>query len=358
MSVISPALIRGLDNVPKLMGEADWHAFKEELARFFRAIQAGYVTSDSAAAVPEAKKALDAELEWLLFSKLGPDPKALVKEAEGGKALWKVLKEKYEKATPWKRMHARKAFQQCRHDPSHPIETHIANVKAQKAILTGLGVTVSDDEVMDVILINLDDSFDQIRINILSQTSLTLEVAISMLTSNSGAAFNVKQEEFTPSLLAVNAARAGRGRQEQESLSDGRQNDPTTFWMDDKGYRWCNVNSRDCHRCGRSGHIAAFCMFAMPEAIKQKIMDKVHFNANMAASMAELDAEAEQGYQMEQAYGTYIVPARRSSPSPPPSPRPASPAPSSSATAPVHQGHPPRSSKNRQRSAPKIKLFT
>ena len=38
MSVISPALIRGLDNVPKLMGEADWHAFKEELARFFRAI--------------------------------------------------------------------------------------------------------------------------------------------------------------------------------------------------------------------------------------------------------------------------------------------------------------------------------
>ena len=61
--------------------------------------------------MPEAKKALDAELEWLLFSKLGPDPKALVKEAEGGKALWKVLKEKYEKATPWKRMHARKAFQ-------------------------------------------------------------------------------------------------------------------------------------------------------------------------------------------------------------------------------------------------------
>ncbi|KAL1684763.1 hypothetical protein GGG16DRAFT_119490 [Schizophyllum commune] len=174
----------------------------------------------------------------------------------------------------------------------------------------------------------------------------------------SGAAFNVKQEEFTPLLLAVNAARAGRSCQEQESLSDGRQNDPTTFWMDDKGYRWCNVNSRDCHRCGCSGHIAAFCMFAMPEAIKQKIMDKVHFNANMAASLAELDAEAEQGYQMEQAYGMYIVPARWSSPSPPPSPRPASPAPSSSATAPIHQGHPPRSSKNRQRSAPKIKLFT
>ncbi|KAL1698010.1 hypothetical protein EV121DRAFT_297658 [Schizophyllum commune] len=191
-----------------------------------------------------------------------------------------------------------------------------------------------------------------------------------MLTSNSGAAFNVKQEEFTPSLLAVNAARAGRGRQEQESLSDGRQNDPTTFWMDDKGYRWCNAlgGTPTYHTpgagfnfrtpLGRSGHIAAFCMFAMPEAIKQKIMDKVHFNANMAASMAELDAEAEQGYQMEQAYGTYIVPARRSSPSPPPSPCPASPTPSSSATAPVHQGHPHRSSKNRQRSAPKIKLFT
>lgn len=353
MSLISPVLSRGLERIPDLAGESDWHSFKEQMSRFFRAAQADYVTSDPAAAVPDPKKPLDAELEWLLYTKLSPDAAALVKDCTGAKAIWKVLKEKYEKPTPWKRMHARKAFQQCRHDPSHPIETHIANVKAQKAILTGLGVTVSDDEVMDVILINLDDSFDQIRINILSQTALTLDTAINMLTSNSGAAFSVKQEEFIP-LLAGNAARVGRGRQEQEGLSDGRQNDPSTFWLDDKGYRWCNVNSRDCHRCGRSGHIAAFCMFAMPEAIRQKISDKVHLNANMVASLAELDAEVEQDYQVDQAYGAYVVPARRSSPSPPSSPRLASPAPSSSATASVRQGRAPRSSRN----APKMILFS
>ncbi|KAL1658056.1 hypothetical protein GGF50DRAFT_121224 [Schizophyllum commune] len=74
-------------------------------------------------------------------------------------------------------------------------------------------------------------------------------------------------------------------------------------WVDDNGYRWCNVNGDDCHRCGRAGHIAAFCMYNMPEAIWQKMTARISTRTCV-----------------------YTIPARRS-PSPPasrsPSPPPA-----------------------------------
>ncbi|KAL1658177.1 hypothetical protein GGF50DRAFT_121116 [Schizophyllum commune] len=100
----------------------------------------------------------------------------------------------------------------------------------------------------------------------------------------------------------------------------------TGGWVDDKGYRWCNVNGDDCHRCGRAGHIAAFCMYNMPEAIRQKISDRAHLNANMVSSLAVMEAEGEHQHLTQSAFGVYTIPARRS-PSPPasrsPSPPPA-----------------------------------
>jgi hypothetical protein len=43
--------------------------------------------------------------------------------------------------------------------------------------------------------------------------------------------------------------------------------------VDNKGYRWCNpVNNQGCHRCGRTGHIAARCMYEMPQHVKDWLM--------------------------------------------------------------------------------------
>ena len=48
---------------------------------------------------------------------------------------------------------------------------------------------------------------------------------------------------------------------------------PPPSLEDDKGFRWCDpTNEGHCHRCGRPGHIAAFCMYSMPRDIREWIL--------------------------------------------------------------------------------------
>jgi hypothetical protein len=42
---------------------------------------------------------------------------------------------------------------------------------------------------------------------------------------------------------------------------------------DDKGYDWCNTTRKGvCHYCGQHGHIAACCMYPMPQQVKDWII--------------------------------------------------------------------------------------
>ena len=44
---------------------------------------------------------------------------------------------------------------------------------------------------------------------------------------------------------------------------------------DEKGNRWCDpMNENHCHRCGRIGHIAARCVYDMPDDIKSWVLDR------------------------------------------------------------------------------------
>ncbi|KAJ7102797.1 hypothetical protein C8R44DRAFT_808560 [Mycena epipterygia] len=54
---------------------------------------------------------------------------------------------------------------------------------------------------------------------------------------------------------------------------------------DDKGYHWCDpTNENHCHRCGRSGHIAARCIHNMPQHIKDWVMNNSSRERSHAAA--------------------------------------------------------------------------
>ncbi|TRM59966.1 hypothetical protein BD626DRAFT_632769 [Schizophyllum amplum] len=316
MSIPSYA-VNSLMDKEKLRGEENWYAFEENIVRFCRGINATWVTSDKTTKVADADVALDNAIGFVLATRLERDVEAVVKDKYGGWEMYATLKAKYTKSTMARRVAARKAFYQCSHDfPTQSLEQFITTVRDKARVLTDMGISVADTEILDVILMNIHPAFFTRHRHPHLVPALNYD-------------FVKTEEEDTSRLLAANAARSGRPqRKDAEPRSGGRTLDLSASWMDDKGYRWCDVNSSDCHRCGHPGHIAAFCMFSMPEAIKQRIMDK------------EMDAEVEQAYQVHQAYGTYVIPHRQSSPPRHRSPSPyRAPSPVSSSASSRGAGH-------------------
>ncbi|KAI5885232.1 uncharacterized protein SCHCODRAFT_02645489 [Schizophyllum commune H4-8] len=309
----------------KLRGEANWHSFAEAFIDFCTGVGADHIVDNSS--LDSSKKALDNAIGYVLSGMLEKDVKDGVPGKRGGQELYKALKAKYTASTRARRVAARKAFYQCSHDfPTQSLEQFIVEVRAKAQVLKDMGITISDTEILDVILMNVHHAFIATTTILLAQTTEPkLDDAISTLTSSPALNVDVvKKEEYSPSpLLAANAARGSRTPRHP----DGHQADLTGGWVDDKGYRWCNVNGDACHRCGRAGHIAAFCMYNMPEAIRQKISDRAHLNANMVSSLAVMEAEGEHQHLAQSAYGVYTIPARRS-PSPAASRSPSLPLPS------------------------------
>jgi hypothetical protein len=155
-------------------------------------------------------------------------------------------------------MVAWKEFYDITHDPNRPISQYVQSVLAAKSKLVSLGCTITDTEVMDILLMQLDPSYHPVRITILSQKSEPkLEDVKAILTASSTSYDVIIKSEPVDELLA--ATRADHSKKVSQ--------------VDDKGLCWCDTD-RDgvCHRCGRSGHIATRCMYNMPQSIKDWIL--------------------------------------------------------------------------------------
>ena len=193
-----------------------------------------------------------------LFMAIEEDFQYLVEDEETASAAWTKLKEHFQRSTLGARMVARKEFYDVTHDPSQPISHYVQSVLAAKSKLVSLGCTITDTEVMDVLLMRLDSSYHPVRITILSQKSEPkLEDVKAILTASSASDDVIIKNEPVEEVLA--AARVDRSKKVSQ--------------VDDRGSRWCDTD-RDgvCHRCGRPGHIAARCMYNMPQSIKDWIL--------------------------------------------------------------------------------------
>ncbi|MGH7240018.1 MAG: hypothetical protein ACREHG_08120 [Candidatus Saccharimonadales bacterium] len=216
-------------------------------------------------------KAKDKMMVAIIYSKIDGNYKHLVEDLESGQEAWKTLREKFERSTMGQRMKAREEFYAVKHDPSKPIDLYIQELTAAKKKLKTLGHNIEDTEFKDVLLLQLHPSFLSVRTTILSQKdepSLN-DIKMILLSSTSadvaGLTVNIKEEEVEFGLYA------GRGRN-FGNRSTGQGQGQGQGPLDDRGYRWCDPTSGGCHRCGRTNHVAARCMFNMPDHIKDWIM--------------------------------------------------------------------------------------
>ena len=119
---------------------------------------------------------------------------------------------------------------------------------AAKSKLISLGCTITDTEVMDVLLMRLDSSYHPVHITILSQKSEPkLKDVKAILTASSASDDIIIKNEPVEEVLA--AAHVDHSKNVSQ--------------VDDRGSCWCNMDHDGvCHCCGHPGHIATRCMYS------------------------------------------------------------------------------------------------
>ncbi|KAK7012419.1 hypothetical protein R3P38DRAFT_2550237, partial [Favolaschia claudopus] len=146
--------------------------------------------------------------------------------------------------------------------------------------LTAMNVTIDETYHKDRLLINLHPSFSAVHTVVLARaTEPTLKEVTDLLTASSGDP-GIKQEDDGLSPLAFLAR--GLPHPPPRTALAAKSSSPLTgtisadgFPQDSQGYWWCDPTSSNCHRCGRTGHIAHKCMHTMPAFVKDWINSNV-----------------------------------------------------------------------------------
>ncbi|KAJ7502313.1 hypothetical protein B0H11DRAFT_664856 [Mycena galericulata] len=233
---ISSALLDGLKKLADL-DESTWGEWEKTMTMFFRGCGATFIAdATDTSGVPDEGKALDGELVWTIYSHVHADYKGIIEDEKSGLAAWRKLKARFEKSTRSRRITARTNFYRAEHDPFLPIDVYINKVRAAAKVLKGLKCDPGDIETTDILLMNLHPGAHG--------------------NGNGGGS-------------GGNRYNGGGGH---GSGGGGGSHQDHSF--DDKGYHWCDpTNENHCHRCGRSGHIAARCIHDMPQHIKDWVMN-------------------------------------------------------------------------------------
>ncbi|KAL1687027.1 hypothetical protein GGG16DRAFT_105315 [Schizophyllum commune] len=79
------------------------------------------------------------------------------------------------------------------------------------------------------------------------------------------------------------SSRPGRGEARGKGKEHAHSFSPPTF----DGFRWCDpTHDSHCHCCGQKGHIAAYCIYDMPQKVKQWVMRRPTVYVSESANAA------------------------------------------------------------------------
>jgi hypothetical protein len=293
MSTINSSTTTILATIP-MLDATNWYDWSKGMKMFFMGAEVDGIASGSPpsdATELAAWRKLDKKITAYIYSKVHADYHYLIEDLESGAEAWKKLKAHFQKSTMGNRMQARKELYAVEHDPSRPVDFYIQAMTSAKKKLTALGCNVEDTEFKDILLMNLHTSFHPIRTNILAQsTEPTLDEMKTLLTSSTSAD-DYKQEPVESVLLAQS-----RNKGPYHNHRRGNGSHTTSSQIDEQGFKWCDIsNDTCCHRCGRSGHIAARCVHNMPQGVREWIFSNTSsasFNSNSNSHIAQEHASA------------------------------------------------------------------
>jgi gag-polypeptide of LTR copia-type len=275
--------IRCVGTVEKLRGAENWRKWKSD----FKALCKGDGSWEwvcDASKIPtgesevKAAKAKLTVIAWCLTMTCDDDTRGIMDDFDTAPEMYAALRKHYEGDTPAKRMELRRSLYHIKHDTDRPILHFINTIRSITAELTAIGHAPKADEIRDIVLMNLDSSFEIIRTMLASQdqnngADWTLDALSSKLTVFEANRISRGEVSFE----SANLARTHRSSGHNHHLHRSRSSD-----------NWGNIQNLPgaCQRCGRSGHEAPKCFRDMPESVKDRIRHPGdHATANIASAL-------------------------------------------------------------------------
>ncbi|KAF5345663.1 hypothetical protein D9756_011573 [Leucocoprinus leucothites] len=321
-----PAIANTIHNSVPMLDGSNWVPWSKAMKHFFSAARATSVITGSPPDKEHATyadwQALDEQLYAFIIAKIDYSLWYLVEDdtpTPSGRSSWSKLKAHYERSTIGLRVQARRhLYHGITHDTSQPVGLFIHEVVTAAQKLKEMGCSVEDKEITDIILMGLDSSFDHVRTSLLLlDKELTLEDVKKYLNSATSIATSpsfTQTQAFAVSSKAKSSRSPGYGHSSSGHSSSGPSSTTSPTLIDSKGFRWCNpTNEGHCHRCGREGHIAARCMYNMPQEVKDWII--VNSKQNRHSEVQKANSVF---HFLSSPYGS---PTGSPSQSPPPTPR-------------------------------------
>ncbi|KAJ7161662.1 hypothetical protein C8R46DRAFT_1037873 [Mycena filopes] len=267
-----PAHIVGaIDAVTNLSPE-NFGEHESLMNEFWTAAGLEWVLLDEEPTLSATQKKLDTEGSFLLFSKVDPQYRLMIKPYSGTHARWKALKTSFYTVTFTDRLILFDQLISVEHNPGLHITKYIADVEAMAKDLKAQSLEIPDNVLTSILVARLHPIMAASKKSLCKETTFPdFKDASARLRAD--AHDNAKDEEIQVKIEAAihgMQATAFAARLPRPPSGDPP---PEAF---EKGFRWCSPQTdRDCFRCGRPGHRAQFCMAVMPEAIAQWILGAI-----------------------------------------------------------------------------------
>lgn len=296
-------------NIAKLTGNDNWHFWLVDVEMVVRAadeamwgIITGTATSptDATALAIYNKKNADGFL--ILWNSIHTEAVGIkhdtLKGIRTASAAWIALKDAFQKDVRSQRFTLRRRFNNPEHDTSKPVSEYINAIVHAADALAAIGHPPKPVEITDMIIMHLDPGWH------VAQTTLTarstepplasvkaLLIEQEMLAESRGDSKLTSASDAHDSALKANASRKdysksrNGNRKRRDVQSDQSDGESDVF-------SWGNPQSDDaCFRCGKPGHIAATCMYKMPDWRCKEILEQRRKHADGRSSASRSRAE-------------------------------------------------------------------
>ena len=183
----------------------------------------------------------------LIGLSMQPSQYTYIRDAKNGVDAWTALKDAYEKNSRSTRINLKRQFYNFEHDINAPIQVYISGITDLAGKLKAIGVALTDEDITDVLIFNLDNEYSSI--------------ASTLMASKS----EFKVADVTSALLEEEQRKGGAPPPSVDTIAlMGKSSDHPHFGTGPPGRRGPYRDARDgikrtCYRCGRTGHTFKFC---------------------------------------------------------------------------------------------------